>query len=107
MGKCLSCVEAGWLPFVWNSSLRQSVFGQRLSGLHFYDLMTQITQFLPLTAQSQLGTEERQIVITRYTQDLSCGICICTYLIELPISYKTKLRLEGDFSCLYLSIRGV
>ena len=91
MGKCLSCVEAGWLPFVWNSSLRQSVFGQRLSGLHFYDLMTQITQFLPLTAQSQLGTEEREIVITRYTQDLSCGIC--TYLNGTQLSlYLRKLN---------------
>ena len=37
-----------------------AVFGQGLSGLHFYDLMTQITQFLPLTAHSHLGTDEVQ-----------------------------------------------
>ena len=34
-----------------------AVFGQRLSGLHVYDLMTQITQFLPLALSSHLGTE--------------------------------------------------
>ena len=50
-------LEPGWAAFCLEFFSAAAVFGQRLSGLHFYDLMRQITQFLPLSAHSHLGTE--------------------------------------------------
>ena len=68
-------LELAWVAFCLEFFSAAAVFGQRLSGLHFYDIMTQITQFLPLSAHSHLGTEPG---IDRFLSILSYH-SLCTY----------------------------